>query len=115
MTHGSGWDVQLKTGKMYTNDKIKQKENGKNDLQANEQDIPDNQLNTFHVEHIEHNINQLELYNPKIYNMKKFKATTNNRTEFLFAPFLEQAENMWQQMYPFSPALITEVERTITE
>jgi len=78
-------------------------------------DIPENQDNTFHVEHNKHNIKSLELYNQKIYNMKKFKAITKNRVEFLFAPILEQAENMWNEMYPFSPALITETDKSIYE
>lgn len=97
---------------MYT-----RKENQKslNNSESGPKDIPDNQLVVFHVEHNKHNINELDMYNPKFYNMKKFKAIAKNRIEFLFAPFQHQAQQMWEQLYPNTPALIVEVERRIYE
>jgi len=97
---------------MYT-----RKENKKslNNSESGPKDIPENQIVVFHVEHNKQNINTINSIPPKIYNMKKFKATTANRIEFLFAPFLEQAEKMWKQIYPHNQAQIVEVERKIYE
>ena len=97
---------------MYT-----RKENQKklNNSESGPKDKLDNQLYTFHVEHKKHIIKELSINNPRIYNMKKFKAIAQNRIEFLFAPFHEQAEIMWEQLYPCTPALIVEVQRRIYE
>jgi hypothetical protein len=97
---------------MYT-----RKENQKqlNNSESGPKDISENQLVVFHVEHNWHNINALELYNPKFYNMKKFKATSVNRMEYLFSPYLSQAQDMWNQLYPGTPVQIEEVERKIHE
>ncbi len=98
---------------MYTVDKIKQK-NSKNDLESSKQDIPENQLNTFHVEHKTLTIKVKQEYKPLNYNMKKFEALTKNGKEFLFAPNREQAIKMFFQLYGHT-AIINEVEKTISE
>jgi hypothetical protein len=103
----------IKKIKMYTVDKIKQK-NSKNDLESSKQDIPENQANMFHVEHKTQTIRAKEEYKLLNYNMKKFEALTINRTEFLFAPNREQAEKMFSQIYGHT-AIINEVEKTISE
>lgn len=96
---------------MYTADKIKKI---KNDLKTNEQDISENQLNTFHVEHKKQADKEIQQYSKLKTNMKKFEAITVNRKEFLFAPNLEQAGAMFYQLYGHS-AQINEVEKIISE
>lgn len=96
---------------MYTADKI---EKIKNDLKSNEQDIPENQDITFHVEHKTHTDKEIHKYSKLNYNMKKFEAITTNRKEFLFAPNKTQAAKMFFQLYGHN-AIISEVQKTITE
>lgn len=99
--------------KMYTSNTIKQTK-GKNELESSKQDIPENQLDAFHVEHKEHKIRELNKGQKLQYNMKKFKAVSKNESEFLFAPSLQQAKRMFKDMYPFKPLVsMTEVEFNI--
>lgn len=102
-----------KKSKMYTQEKIIAQK-GKNGLESSKQDIPENQGNMFHVEHKRQIIRELNKGQKLKYNMKKFKATTKNESEFLFAPSLDQAKRMFNQLYPCKPLVnMVEVELNI--
>lgn len=72
-------------------------------LKSGSSDNPDNQVNTFHVEH-----NRLNINNLKPIKVKKFKVIWKNSIEFLFAENFREAEKMFHRLYPGLSALIQE-------
>lgn len=72
-------------------------------LKSDSDDILENQLDMFHVEH-----NTQADRHLNIIKMKKFKVIWINTIEFLFAPNIQEAQKMFKRLYPGFSAIIEE-------